>query len=72
VLIFTRKLYIEVFVLQMYTTMAQYLNDSNDDKDTKIVVITGAGDRSFTSGYDLACLVEDSRTLRKPEENGAT
>jgi enoyl-CoA hydratase/carnithine racemase len=52
--------------------MAQAMTESNSDTKTKIVVITGAGDKSFTSGYDLKCLIEDSRKMVPPAENGAT
>lgn len=41
----------------MYEEMTKTLYDSNEDKETKIVVIRGTGD-FFTAGNDIASLFE--------------
>lgn len=58
--------------LQMYRQMAKSLTESNRDDKTKLVVITGAGDKYFSSGYDLKCLIEDYNNRLPAGANGAT
>lgn len=56
----------------MYRSMAKSLNESNRDDSTKIVAITGAGEKYFTSGYDLKDLIQDYNNRIPAQANGAT
>ncbi|OXA58901.1 enoyl-CoA delta isomerase 2 [Folsomia candida] len=57
---------------QMYRQMGKSLLESNRDEATKIVVITGVGEKYFTSGYDLKNLIQDYNNRVPAGANGAT
>lgn len=52
--------------------MGKSLLESNRDEATKIVVITGVGEKYFTSGYDLKNLIQDYNNRVPAGANGAT
>jgi enoyl-CoA hydratase/carnithine racemase len=39
---------------QTVSELTRALDEIDDDRDTRVVVITGAGDRAFSTGFDLA------------------
>ncbi len=50
-----------------FSNLRQALEDADSDKDTKIIVVTGAGNRAFCAGFDILSIeplsVADLRSL---------
>ena len=53
---------------QMIVEMAQAWRDFRDDKDARVAILTGAGDKAFCSGADLGLLIPLMSRARQPED----
>ncbi|MBV1879020.1 MAG: enoyl-CoA hydratase/isomerase family protein [Pseudomonadales bacterium] len=52
---------------QMIVEMANAWNDFREDKDARVAVLTGAGDKAFCAGADLGLLIPLMSRGREPE-----
>lgn len=44
--------------------ISRYINDLNDDRDIRAIIITGKGEKAFSSGYDISS-IGDNDMLRE-------
>lgn len=52
---------------EMLCRLADAWQDINDDPDVRVAILTGAGDKAFCAGADLAKLIPMVQGLRPPE-----
>lgn len=55
----------------MATTLRKALLAADDEPSVRCIVVTGAGEQSFSSGHDLHEVLSDPSTAGDPEANGA-
>ncbi|MFX3658347.1 MAG: enoyl-CoA hydratase-related protein [bacterium] len=53
---------------QMIVEMAEAWQDFRDDREARVAILTGAGDRAFCAGADLGLLIPLLSGSRKPED----
>ncbi|MAT82805.1 MAG: enoyl-CoA hydratase [Gammaproteobacteria bacterium] len=53
---------------QMIVEMAAAWQDFRDDREARVAILTGAGDRAFCAGADLGLLIPLLSGARKPED----
>lgn len=51
---------------RMHQEINRFLQEANADPKTRVIVLTGAGDRAFSAGGDLKYMADDLTTVRRP------
>ncbi len=54
---------------QMLVQLAEAWTDFRDDADARVAILTGAGDKAFSAGADLALLIPLMSRARAPEDD---